>query len=525
MENSAGVATRAPRKTKANVIVIILLVVAAIFGAAVFILHNIENEREQERRAIIDSNTFRQGVTVAGVNISGMTIEQAREALKPAEAALVADVGFTVSDGTHTYEAPMDCFSVTYDTEEKFAEAMQLAREGTLKELEAELADIALNGRSYDISYSVTGDFAQFVAGIAAQLHVPATDATFSVKQLEMNKTTNAQNAINIGLDTETDGIADIRDKRFDFVEGVAGQYVDEESLIAALNARTEAREYGEVSFSLLPLEPAVTIATIKENLVLRASAYTSFGKGNYNRPTRVHNLKKAAGLIYGTVLQPGDILSCNTILGDRYEKYGWQLAPAVIEGGANTEDQPGGGVCQVSTTMYKAVLIGDYEIVYRQAHSSRLSYVEGGLDATINTRTIDFQWKNNTASPVYVFTWIDAKKENVWCEIYGEPYPETFDEVELVSERKPDIEPTADEFVQVAWLYDPYWAVKNASKPGYVYDVYKIYKLNGERVEKVYIGETTYRMHPNRYYVWVGYIPGTPLQAQYKMIIEQPTT
>ena len=88
---------------------------------------------------------------------------------------------------------------------------------------------------------------------------------------------------------------------------------------------------------------------------------------------------------------------SCNDLLGPRYEKYGWQMAPAVIEGGAATEDQPGGGVCQVSTTMYNAVLMGDYQIVYRQAHSSRLSYVKGGLDATINTGTIDFKWSNNT--------------------------------------------------------------------------------------------------------------------------------
>ncbi len=525
MENSAGVKMGTPRKSKLRIILALLLIIAAALGVAVYVMHTISEEKEAQRQSIIQADTFRNGVTVGGVDISGMTLEAAREALKPAEAALVAGVGFTVTDGAHTYVVPLECFTITYDTEEKLEEASRLAREGTLKELEAELADIALNGRSYEISYSIAGDFTRFVADIAAEMYIPAIDATFSVKPLAINKDTDAQNAVDIGLNAEVDGIEDIRDKRFDFVEGVAGQHIDADSLLAELESRTASRQYGEVTFALMPLEPAVTIAVIKENLVLRSSAYTSFAKGNYSRPSRVHNIKKACGMIYGTVLQPGDILSCNTILGDRYEKYGWQLAPAVIEGGANTEDQPGGGVCQVSTTMYNAVLRGDYEIVYRQAHSSRLSYVDGGFDATINTRTIDFKWKNNTDAPVYVFTWVDAKNKRVYCEIYGRPFPETFDEIELVTEQKPDIEPTADEFIPVSWLYEPYWALKNEAKPGYVYDTYKVYKLGGSAVEKVYIGQTIYKMHPNRYYVWVGYAYGTPLLAQYRMIIETTTT
>lgn len=529
MDHSAGAAVDAPRKTKSKALVIVLIALLLVCGAIVFVLHRMAVEQrdreEAERVAIISADTFRKGVSVAGVDISGMTLEQAREVLKPAEAALTKDVGFTVADATHTYEAPASCFTIAYDTEEKLREAMGLAREGTLEELRAELADIEAAGRSYDISYTITADYTAFVAGIAEALYVAPVDAAFSVKKLGMNDKTNAQNAVDLGLDTEADGITDLRDKRFDFVEGVAGQALDAEGLLAELNARTESRRYGEVSFAMQTVEPAVTIAAIKEKLVLRASATTSFAKGHYSRAERVFNIRKATGMIYGTVLQPGDVLSCNTILGDRYEKYGWQLAPAVIEGGANTEDQPGGGVCQVSTTMYNAVLMGDYEIVYRQPHSMRLSYVAGGFDATINTRTIDFKWMNNTASPIYVFTWVDTKKKQVWCEIYGEPFPPEFDEIELVSEQLPDIPPTADEFIPVSWLYEPYWALKNESKPGYVYDCYKIYKLGGKVVEKVYIGQTTYRMHPNRYYVWVGYIAGTPLQPAYRMILETEAT
>ena len=59
---------------------------------------------------------------------------------------------------------------------------------------------------------------------------------------------------------------------------------------------------------------------------------------------------------------------------------------------------------------------------------------------------------------------------------------------------------------------------VKNAAKSGYVYDTYKIYKMNGTEVRREFIATTTYKMHPNRYYVWPGYVPGTALMAEYKL-------
>ncbi len=518
MENTTGVKSSSSLK-KSLVIIAVSLAAAAVILGTVLIGLKIKADHDEERRqSIINSNVFHPGVTVAGVDVSGMTMAEAAEALKPAEAALVESIGFTVTDGVHSYTIDKSFFNITYNTEEKLSEAMSLAREGELDALDAELADIAANGRSFDIDYTIVEpDFAAFVAGIAGELDLAATDATFTVKQLEMNSTTDALNVVNLGLN-ETDGITDLRDKRFDFVEGVPGQGINQEALVKELADRTAARDYGQVDFSLEPLYPAVTVATLKESLVLRSSAFTSYAKGNYGRATRVHNMTKACGLIYGTVLQPGDVLSCNTLLGDRYEKYGWQLAPAVIEGGANTEDQPGGGVCQVSTTMYNAVLRGDYQIVYRQAHSSRLSYVDGGLDATINTRTIDFKWSNNTEAPIYVFTWIDTNEKKIWCEIYGLPFSGDFNEVELYSERKTDIPPTAAEFIELASLYSPYWMVKNAAKSGYVYDTYKIYKMNGTEVRREFIATTTYKLHPNRYYVWPGYVPGTALMAEYKL-------
>ena len=504
-------------------VLIILLAVALVAGGVLLALKIKADKDEELRQSIINSGVLHPGITIAGVDVSNMSPDQAAEALKGAEEALVKDVALCITDGEHTYDFDITHFDITFDTKEVVAEAMTLGRSGDLETLQAEVADIALNGRSFELSYEAKPvDVEAFVANIAAELDTPATDATFSVKQLEMNEKTNALNVVNIGLtEEEVAAGADIRDKRFDFVEGVNGCFLDQEALVSAVNAAVENREYGDVYFELQPLYPSVTVATIKQSLVLRSIASTSFSRGNYDRPTRVHNMTKACGLVYATVMQPGDVFSCNDTLGPRYEKHGWQLAPAVIEGGANTEDQPGGGVCQVSTTMYNAVLMGDYEIVYRQAHSSRLSYVAGGLDATINTGTIDFKWSNNTEAPIYVFTWIDTEKQDVWCEIYGLPFSGDFDSIKLISEELPSIAPTADEFIPLASLTSPYWMLKNEAKKGYVYDTFKVYMMGEEEVRKEKITTTTYKMHPNRYYVWPGYMGGA-LLPEYRLALPE---
>ena len=511
---------KAPSSGKKLKVWLIVLAAVLIVGGVVLFLKIKSDRDEALRQSIIGSGTFHPGITVAGVDISGMTPDEAAEALKGAEQSLVQDVSFRITDGEHIYAFDQPHFDIAFDTEAILAEAMALGREGDLDSLQAALADIAENGRSFDLSYTaVPRDAESFVAEMAAELDTPATDATFSVKQLELNEDTEALDVVNIGFtEEELAAGADLRDKRFDFTEGTEGRSLDQGALVAVIRERAEAREYGEITFELQPLYPSVTVATLKQSLVLRSSAWTSYAKGNYGRATRVHNMTKACGLIYGTVLQPGDVLSCNDLLGHRYEKYGWQMAPAVIEGGAATEDQPGGGVCQVSTTMYNAVLMGDYQIVYRQAHSSRLSYVKGGLDATINTGTIDFKWSNNTEAPIYVFTWIDKNEKKIWCEIYGLPFSGDFDEIELYSDEQEPIQPTADEFIPNASLTYPYWMVKNAAKKGYVYDTYKIYKMAGTEVRREKITTTTYKMHPNRYFVWPGYVPGTPLLPEYKL-------
>lgn len=506
-----------PRMSVGGIIAISLLIVVLILGGTALFLHLDAQAKETRRQNIINSGVFHEGITVQGVDVGGMSLEAAREALKSAEQALTADVGFTFRAGNATYAADTSCFDISYNTEEVLTQAIGIAREGDLETLEAVLEDIKTNGRAFDIDYTAVPNAGidALLSTIAAATNVAPTDATFSVRVLPTNPANGDQDARDLGLPADG-SVTDLRDLRFDFVEGVPGQGVDAEAALNTVKERTAARQFGEIELPLTAIEPTVTIATLKENLVLRASASTSFAKGHYDRKERVFNIVKATGRVYGTVLQPGDVFSANTVIGDRTEKGGWQPAPAVIEGGAATEDQPGGGVCQVSTTMYLTVLMSDLKIDYRQAHSQQLSYVGGGLDATINTGTIDFKWSNNTASPVYVFTWVDTKNKSIHCEIFGEPFPDTFDSIELSSNLVETLEPGATVFAVDTRLMEPNWWKNNSAITGRTYQSYASYKLGDKVVDKKPIAKTTYRSHAEKIYVWAGYVPGTPLLSEY---------
>ena len=505
------------RQSPLQIVLVVLLALLVVVGGVFAFLYLNDRYQADRLKAIIAADTYREGVTIGGVDVSGMTEEEARTALAAAEEEIAAGIYFNFICDGKTYLADSSYFDITFNTEEVLAEAMNLARSGDLDTLEAELDDIRTNGRNYELTYTVEPTrVEEFVHSFADTLTTEAVPASVTVRTLPINEETEAQDAVNIGL-PEDGSITDIRDIFFDFVPSVDGYGVDVAALMDTVTARTASRDFGDVEVAMANIPAEVTVDTLKENLALRGSASTSYESTRRNS-NRVFNLQKATGLCYGVVLQPGEEFSANTVLGDRYESTGWKPAPAIIGGGSGTEDQPGGGVCQISTTVYNAVLKGDLEVVSRRNHSSVSGYIDGGLDATINTGTIDFVWKNNTENPVYVFTWVDTEEYTVNCQIYGQPFPDTFDTIELSSELVETIQPGPAVYEAQSWITSPFWMVYKSAKKGYIYKSYATYLKDGEVVETREIATSKYNAHDLTYYVWPGYIPGTPLDPAYEI-------
>ncbi|MBI5449309.1 VanW family protein [Candidatus Gottesmanbacteria bacterium] len=139
--------------------------------------------------------------------------------------------------------------------------------------------------------------------------------------------------------------------------------------------------------------------------------------------PGRIHNVALAASRLNGVLIKPGELFSFNDAIGDISAATGYQSAYIIKEGRTVLGD--GGGVCQVSTTLFRAALSAGLPIAERRAHAYRVHYYEDGgfkpgIDATVFGPTVDLKIKNDTPAYILVQTSIDTQKMTLTFELYG---------------------------------------------------------------------------------------------------------
>lgn len=127
----------------------------------------------------------------------------------------------------------------------------------------------------------------------------------------------------------------------------------------------------------------------------------------------RVHNIKKAAEELNHTVVEPGETFSFNSVLGKRTKEKGYEEAPILLGNGEEGEGV-GGGICQISSTLYNAVLQTNMKVVERHHHSEAVPYVPEGKDATVVYNCKDFRFKNTKDYPVEILVWVSEDEVTV---------------------------------------------------------------------------------------------------------------
>lgn len=142
----------------------------------------------------------------------------------------------------------------------------------------------------------------------------------------------------------------------------------------------------------------------------------TYFPKSNENR---ISNIQLACSKIEGTILYPGDVFSYNEALGERTEEAGFKMAGAYSNG--EVVEELGGGICQVSSTLYSAMLYA-YRVntVQRVPHYFPVDYLEKGYDATVSWPKPDFKFRNDTDYPIKIVTHCNAEEKSLTIEIMG---------------------------------------------------------------------------------------------------------
>lgn len=174
------------------------------------------------------------------------------------------------------------------------------------------------------------------------------------------------------------------------------------------------AKEGETITIELTLTPPEVSTEDIEALPYLDLlGSYTTYGGGT---PERITNLELAVAGINGVEIQPGGVFSYNEALGPRTEERGYQIATVIVNG--EHEKGIGGGICQITSTLFVASLYADLDILERHNHSGRVDYVEDGLDAAVVYGGQDFRFQNNTGYPVKITASYANGAVNV--KIYG---------------------------------------------------------------------------------------------------------
>jgi Uncharacterized vancomycin resistance protein len=132
----------------------------------------------------------------------------------------------------------------------------------------------------------------------------------------------------------------------------------------------------------------------------------------------RINNIRLAASKLDGVVLLPGETFSYNDTVGQRTVDAGFQIAKAYSDG--QEVDELGGGICQVSSTLYGATMYARLKTVTRQNHYFKVGYLDYGLDATVSWRQPDFRFKNNREFPIKLAAYLNEDESSLVVEIWG---------------------------------------------------------------------------------------------------------
>ena len=408
-------------------------------------------------------DTYFPGVTVDGIDLGGMTREEAGVLFAKRQTQTAAEFSLVVASGEKRWRITSQEVPVSFNADAILEQAYNVGHTGTLERRVSEIQRARDEGVVFVTGYTYERSAVRaLVDTIADSLDVAAKDATLDA--------------------------FDPNNHTFTFTKESAGYQVDRELLHSDILAALDERAYDRVILVQgASVAPVVTLSQL-EGLFGKISSFTTKTTKDNDRNT---NIALSAAALNGRMVLPGETLSFNDCTGKRTGEKGYREAGA-IAGGVLVDDT-GGGVCQTSSTLFNAVVRADLEIVTRYAHSWPSSYVNKGEDATVNWPSLDFVFRNNGQFPVFVVAWY--ANQEVTVEIYGQMLADG-QTIDLYSEVTQTIKPSND----ILYTLDETLPVGTRKagrqkRTGYVVDTYKVYAdAEGNELRREKLWTTTYR-------------------------------
>lgn len=467
------------------------------------------------------SNKIVKGIYIENVDMSDITEEEAKNILTElAEKTKKNEILFKYKEieTPITYEA----LEVNFDIDSAIKDAYSLGRKGNIFQNNFDILKTWINGKSIKLNFSFDENV---IKQVCENINNTSVDAVVEPSYYVENEKliiTSGKKGIKVKEDELLQTIKDtikingdssvIIDVKVDEVEPSA---IDLEKIRSEIYKEVKDAYYTTNPFTIYPevngvdfdIENAKTIIsepkeqyeipliiTKAEKTVqeigteafpdLLATFSTKYNAGDTNRTT---NLKLSAGKINGTVLLPGDEFSYNKIVGERTIQAGYKMA-ATFSGG-KVVDGLGGGICQISSTLYDAVVMANLDVTVRRNHQFVTSYLPGGKDATVVWGSQDFKFVNSRKYPVRITATVSGGVATV--QVWGVKEEVEYDIT--IETKKTATIPYTTQYVKDSTLPKGTQKVVQNGNNGSKYEAYKVMRLNGEVVSRTLLSKDTY--------------------------------
>lgn len=471
------------------VIAVVLLVVGVQAGSR---LVNIKQTLDR------GDGVFYPNIFVNDIPLEGKTLDEAAAVVTQQVQSLISSFRITLrTEDGRSWDITGDSLNMKYDIADQLDQLWAIGHTGSastryeqVKALEAEPA-MRYTTLTYDLS-----QVNQILNQIKAEVDQPAVSAT------------RVQD--------------DSKWPPFSYTDDIPGQTLDTTGLNERICAMVDTLESGVVVLSPTPVQATITRAQLEAQIVKLSSYETTVGKSGEYAEARAENVRLGTEKFNHLVIRAGESVSFNKVAGKRTVANGYQQALEIAYG--NYVLGTGGGICQVSSTLYNAVVNAGLTVNKRTPHAIPSSYVEKGLDATVSDDRYDFVFTNNTNSDIYIETEFVKVKGYYHSRftIYGRPDPNgyTYKLVSQVVETIPLPEPTYEKDTTGEHVfYDDETAVKSSGREGYIVDVYLVtMDSKGLEISREKKYTDTYKASAPVY--WIGVNPHeTPIPEGFESI------
>lgn len=360
--------------TSKKIYIILLITVFVINAAATVFFAWVLNEK-----------TFYMGVKIENIALSGIDRSKAKEKIQHEINENFAGKKLKLKYDEREWNIGLNEISYGFLIDSAIESAYKIGREGN------------------------------FINRLMTVYHVRGRNVNISlVSQFDRKKLRSILERIKTEIDQEeVNASAIYKNGKVIFNKEIIGKNIDVDKNMDLLENILLEKKFSPIELIVDNVYPRVRYNDISVIEKVVSTFSTSF---NSQKVDRSFNIKLACDKINNTVLLPGDLFSMDKALGTRSVTNGYRNAPVIIKG--KLLEGVGGGVCQVTTTLYVAVLKSKLEVVERRPHSMPLGYVEPGQDATISEGYIDFKFKNNKEYPILISAQVSGS--NITIRIVG---------------------------------------------------------------------------------------------------------